>query len=80
MAILDLPNHHSTIDGLGPKTRFFASDVSVSTDIEGAIAKVISWANGMQTSIAAVVCCAGIMGSAKVSFNLKVFAQELTLR
>ena len=67
VAILDLDDSHGIAQRLGSQVRFFKVDVSKTEQIKLAVKGITAWGKEIGEVIAAVVCCAGILGPAKVS-------------
>jgi 3-hydroxyacyl-CoA dehydrogenase/3-hydroxy-2-methylbutyryl-CoA dehydrogenase len=66
VAILDLQDKNDLARRLGSKARFFKIDVSKSEDIKSAVDEIVSWKKEVRANIGGVICCAGILGPAKV--------------
>ncbi len=66
VAILDLDDSRGISQRLGPQVRFFKVDESKTEQIESAVNGITSWGKEISEDIAAIVCCAGILGPAKV--------------
>lgn len=64
---MDVHDKEDVAGRLGSKVRFYRVDVSNSSDITAAIEKILSWKRDIKRYIGGVVCCAGILGPAKVS-------------
>lgn len=48
--------------------KYFKVDVSKTEDVAAAVEGVVAWSKETNKPIAAVVCCAGFLGPAKVIF------------
>lgn len=62
---LQLPraDHRDTTEHV----RYYKADVSNPQDVQAATKGIIQWSSEAGLDIAAVVCCAGFLGPAKVS-------------
>jgi NAD(P)-dependent dehydrogenase (short-subunit alcohol dehydrogenase family) len=56
----------SAVDLQGQK--YFKVDVSKTEEIAAAVEGVVAWSKETKKPIAAVICCAGFLGPAKVRF------------
>jgi 3-hydroxyacyl-CoA dehydrogenase / 3-hydroxy-2-methylbutyryl-CoA dehydrogenase len=66
VAIVDLEDSTGISQRLGSQVRFFKVDVSNTRQIGSAVTGIVGWAKEISEDIAAIVCCAGILGPAKV--------------
>lgn len=52
--------------------KYFKVDVSKTEDVAVAVEGVVAWSKETKKPIAAVVCCAGFLGPAKVRFCYQI--------
>lgn len=66
IAVLDLELPTDAKERESSRLKFFTADVSKEEDVSQATRGVISWSQDAKLDIAAIVCCAGYLGSSKV--------------
>ncbi|KAI1313271.1 hypothetical protein F5Y03DRAFT_406550 [Xylaria venustula] len=49
-----------------PRVSYFTADITNPTEVEQAAEAIISWSQSQRRIIVAVVCCAGLLGPAKI--------------
>lgn len=74
VAILDISDlSEAQKSKFGSKVKAFRVDVSKTEQIESAVAEIAAWSKDLNQNIAAVVCCAGILGPAKVIDSTSIY-------
>ncbi|KAL7942662.1 NAD(P)-binding protein [Trichoderma barbatum] len=63
---LQLPKDSPAGDSISQTHRFFKVDVSKTEQVAEAVQAVVAWSKQTSKPIAAVVCCAGYLGPAKI--------------
>ena len=68
-AVIDLNLPSSPATSESTRSRYFKADVTNASEVEKAVAGILSWSASSGLEIGLVVCCAGFLGPGKVRFN-----------
>lgn len=68
VVVLDLQDTEDIVQRWPLKVKFYKTDVTNTQDIRTSIENIVQWGKELNVGIAAVVCCAGILGPAKASY------------
>ncbi|KAH8662439.1 hypothetical protein BX600DRAFT_513274 [Xylariales sp. PMI_506] len=66
VAIIDLQLPKGIAASSDSRLKYFEADITNTDHIQKAVTEITAWANSQKLRIAAVVCCAGLLGPAKI--------------
>lgn len=64
--MIDLQLPEKATVGQSDSVRYFKADVSNEQDVKKATSGIVEWSESTKLDVAAIVCCAGYLGPAKV--------------